>query len=99
MSTIIDKETVRKLSELARIEPEMDSQKNEKLISDLSSILDYFGELKKIDTEGVSPVIGGASVESVFRPDEVRDEHKESLIRSQFPESEDGYLKIPPVFE
>lgn len=99
MSERINEETIEHLAGLARIEPEKDPQKNKKLISDLSSILDYFEDLNTVDTEGVSPAVGGSFVKDAYRKDEAKDVSKESLLKGQFPNSENGFLKIPPVFE
>jgi Asp-tRNA(Asn)/Glu-tRNA(Gln) amidotransferase C subunit len=35
----------------------------------------------------------------VYRKDGIKDISKESLLKSQFPQSENGFLKIPRVFE
>ena len=99
MSGQINEETIEHLAGLARIELEKDAKKNNKLISDLSSILDYFKDLNTVNTEGIAPAVGGSFVKDVYREDEARDVSNESLLKGQFPKSENGFLKIPPVFE
>jgi len=99
MSEKINEKTIEHLAGLARIELEKDAKKNKKLLLDLSSILDYFENLKDVDTTGVSPVIGGALAKNVYREDEEKDISNQSLLKEQFPKSENGYLKTPPVFE
>ncbi len=104
MSNIDDK-GLSHLFSLARIEEEKDKEKREKLLKDLEKILDYFSQLKEIDTENVEPMAGGTFLESVFREDsernemtdEERDEQREIII-DDFPEDENKKLKVPPVF-
>jgi len=99
MSEKIDEKTIEHLAMLARIELEKDPQKNKKLLLDLSSILDYFENLKGVDTTDVSSAIGSALVNNVYREDHEEDISDISLLKEQFPKSENGYLKTPPVFE
>ncbi len=99
MSDKINEKTIEHLAKLARIELEKDAKKNKKLLLDLSSILDYFENLKAVDTAGISPTIGSALVKNAYREDEELDISNLSLLKNQFPKSENEYLKIPPVFE
>ncbi len=98
MPSTINKKTLEYLAELSRIELEEESE--EKLLKDLQKILAYFEELKEVNTENIEPMAGGTIGKNVFRNDE------EGLASSnakgstgQFPEKENGFLKIPPVFE
>jgi len=105
---LIDKKILEYLAELSRIEisdkQKATSKKEEKLLSDLQNILGYFGELKEINTKGVEPLAGGTIKMNVFREDRSSristnlDTNRTNII-NQFPEEENGYLKVPPVFE
>jgi len=99
----LDKKTLEYLAELGRLE--LAGAEESKLLEDLREILDYFGELQKVDTDGVEPtcltgrqVSGGTPQDNVSREDEAK-EGKNEKITNAFPEKEDGFLKIPPVFE
>lgn len=106
---LINKKTLEYLAELSRIELEKES--GEKLLKDLQKILAYFEELKEVDTENIEPMAGGTIEKNVFREDTLtqinadnisENQHKnlrKSAIVEQFPEKEDGFLKVPPVFE
>ena len=104
---IIDKKTLEHLAELSRIE--LDKKHEEKLLKDLQGILGYFEELKEVDTENIEPMAGGTIGKNIFREDgfiEADRRGKENLeadlrgkLIEQFPEKQDNYLKIPPVFE
>ncbi|MEW6616863.1 MAG: Asp-tRNA(Asn)/Glu-tRNA(Gln) amidotransferase subunit GatC [Patescibacteria group bacterium] len=99
MSEKINEKTIEHLATLARIELEKDAEKNKKLHTDLSSILNYFESLKDVDTTNVSPTIGSALEKNVYREDKEEDVSDISLLKEQFPKSENGYLKTPPVFD
>lgn len=100
MSKPIDKKTLEYLAGLARIE--LDKKSEDKLLKDLQKILDYFEELKEIDTENVEPMTGGnIFTENVFREDiqNLKLKAKNSKLIEAFPEEKDGFLKVPAVFE
>ena len=113
---LINKKTLEYLAELGRID--LDERSEDKLLRDLQSILEYFDELKEVDTENIEPMAGGTIGKNVFREDDSdadlrgqdadqrgKSQRKSALgqrrsaLVEQFPEKENGFLKIPPVFE
>ena len=89
---------VKKYARLARIK--LTPAESKKIDKDLEDILDHFKELEQVDTGKVKPMTGGTSLVNVFREDEAgSDNHKVEGGVDQFPESKDGYLKAPKVFE
>ena len=64
---MLTKEDLEHLAELARIE--LKEKEEKKLQKDLSSILDYFQELQKVNTENIKPMTGGTDLVSVVRED------------------------------
>jgi aspartyl-tRNA(Asn)/glutamyl-tRNA(Gln) amidotransferase subunit C len=101
MSSSINKKELEHLAELSRIK--LDPKEEEKLLKDLGAILDYFKELQALDTANVPPMTGGTDLLNSFREDLVENGGRENTNRGAgveaFPESKDGYLKVPPVFE
>ena len=101
MSSSIGKKELEHLARLARIE--IAPGEEEKLLKDLGNILDHFKELETLDTTNVSPMAGGSDLINSFREDLVENGGRENTNRGAgvdaFPESKDGYLKVPPVFE
>jgi aspartyl-tRNA(Asn)/glutamyl-tRNA(Gln) amidotransferase subunit C len=97
MSSPIDKKTLEYLAKLARLD--LKPKEEEKLLKDLQKILDYFEELKEVDTKDAEAVAGGAELKNVFRGDGERENTNQGEGIGAFPESEKGFLKIPPVFE
>ncbi len=99
MPTPIDEKTLKRLEELARIEIKGDAEN--KLLKDLQKILEHFEELKTVDTENVEPMAGGTVETNVFREDESNVKCQTSNVKliEQFPEKENGFLKVPAVFD
>lgn len=97
MSSPINKTVLEHLAKLARLE--LQKSEEEKLLADLSKILDHFKELQELDTSNVPPMTGGTDLKNVFRDDEERESTNRGEGVDAFPEKENGFLKIPPVFE
>lgn len=99
--SLINKETLKYLANLAKIKiPEKDE---EKLQKNLEEILNYFEQLKKLDTSMIEPMTGGTFQKNIFRDDQA-DVRKEINATSEdiieaFPEKQGNFLKVPPVFE
>jgi aspartyl-tRNA(Asn)/glutamyl-tRNA(Gln) amidotransferase subunit C len=92
----ITKATLAYLAQLARIK--LDPQEEERLLGDLRNIVDYVEELQNADTAGVAPMNGGTLLMNIFREDGTPESTHRAAGTEQFPETKDGYLKIPPVF-
>ncbi len=97
MTPTINKKELAHLAKLARIE--LHPKEEEKLLVDLGKILDHFKELQELDTANVPPIAGGTDLKNVFREDGERENTDRGAGVLAFPEKEDGFLKVPPVFE
>lgn len=96
--SVLDKKTLEYLAELGRVK--LNESEESKLLKDLQEILNHFQELQKIDTTDVEPMSGGAFGKNIFRLDEVKENEKsEEKLIEVFPEKENNFLKVPPVFE
>jgi len=100
----IDDNELSHLFSLSKIEEETDIKKREKLLKDLSKILDYFSQLQEVDIKNVKPMTGGTFLENIYRKDNEKNledidrNSQTELIRGDFPEKQDNRLKIPSVF-
>jgi aspartyl-tRNA(Asn)/glutamyl-tRNA(Gln) amidotransferase subunit C len=88
-------EEVIKIAKLARIA--LTEQEVEKFQKELSAVLDYVDELKKVDVSGVDEVFEVTGLVNVQRDDKVvtADNHQE--IFSQAPEMKDGFYKVKAI--
>ena len=73
---MISKEQVEHIAKLARIE--LTEKEEGKFTKELSSILDYFDKLNKVDTEKIEADTQITGLENIIRKDEIR---KKSEIR------------------
>ena len=94
---MLEKKELEHLAELARIE--LDSKEESRLLEDLWKILDYFKELKEVNTDAVLPMSGGNFTENVFRDEKNYEVLPKELTVKQFPKKKGDFLEVPPVFE
>lgn len=93
----IDKKTLEHLANLARIE--LDPASEETFAGQLGGILNHFKELQELPPRGHEQLRGKKvplREDADTLPDHFDGQHR--LIEA-FPEKENGYLKIPPIFE
>ena len=69
---IIDKQTITKVANLARIE--IEESKTAGLIADMNKILTFMEKLNELDTTGVEPLIYMNTDENIWREDKVNQE-------------------------
>lgn len=77
---------------------ELSGEDTEKYTPKLNSVLDYFGELDKVDTEGVEPTYHVLQLSNVFRDDEPSQPTKplsQEEALSNAPRKQDGFFKAP----
>ncbi|MEK7657635.1 MAG: Asp-tRNA(Asn)/Glu-tRNA(Gln) amidotransferase subunit GatC [Patescibacteria group bacterium] len=93
----IDKQNLKYLAELSKIE--LNEKSEDKLLKDIQAIFDYFEELKEVDTKNIESMSGGTIEKNVFREDEFMGAGTSRKLIDAFPEKENGFLKVPAVFE
>lgn len=93
----LDRDTVRKIAFLSRIEVADD--KLEPLAGQLSGILDWFEQLKEVDTDGVQPMSSVTDAVLRWRDDVITDGGIPEKILANAPEAMDGFFTVPKVVE
>lgn len=89
---------VNYVAKLARIK--LTSGEEKKFSKDLGNILAHFQELQELDTQDVRPLTGGTGLKNALREDKERVLKQDTLDYTKaFPDKENGFLKVPPVFE
>ena len=92
---MLSTEEVKKIAQLSRIE--LRDGEVEKFQNELSTIIDYFGELQQVDTEGVEIVSSVTGLENVDRNDEaVAIDYQEDIMANS-PERKDKYYKVKSI--
>lgn len=95
----LTREDVVHIATLARLDltdAEIDSIQGE-----LSKIIDYIGELQKVDTTGVEATAQVTGLTNQLADDVpvLTDDATRQLLLAGFPEREGDYLKVKAVFE
>ena len=89
----MDIKDVENLAKLARIELEEEEKKS--LLADMESILGY---VKKIESAEIGNIKEEYNLYNVWREDEIIPrEFSRELIADQFPNAQDGFLKVKKI--
>ena len=98
---MISKKEVQHIAQLARLG--LSPAEINKLKKHLSSILDYFELLKKVDVSEIKPTSYSVLIENVMRQDKTEKKNQNLELVSQLvksaPEKKEGYIKVKTVFK
>lgn len=84
---------VEALAELAKIE--LPEGEKEQILQDMKGILEYVKVIESVDVEDANPNL---EVRNVWREDiEEKKEFSKESIKEQFPDSQDGFLKVEKI--
>ncbi len=94
---MIEKEIIKRIGELARIEISPEESSNLQLFK----IIEYVDKLKEVDIEGVEPMRGPQqqSLKTPPRQDKAIQDSTRKDILNNAPSLSDGFFKIPKVIE
>lgn len=92
---LITKKEVEHVAKLARLE--LSEEEKEKYTEQFSSILDYFNQLKEVNTEGVEPMVHVLPVRNVMREDKAEISSNKEEILKNAPVEENGFFKVPKI--
>ncbi len=95
--SIIDREQVHKVANLARLE--MTAQEEEQMTAQLSSILEYFQQLSELDTTDVSPTTRAIDVSNITRPDELQAYPEREALLGEAPDQDGDFFKVPQILQ
>lgn len=93
----IDRALLDKIAHLSRLE--FQEKDAEKMMKDMTAIVDWVEKLKEVDTEGVEPLTTMSHEINVLREDEVKPHmsHEEALQNA--PKKDADYFRVPKVLE
>jgi len=94
---LITQKDVEHVEKLARIA--ISDEEKEKYQGQLEAILDYVGQLQKINTDHVQPTAHPHEVSNVWREDVARPFQKILGLLKNAPEKEETYFKVKKVIE
>ncbi len=93
----IDKETVKYVAHLARIE--LQPNELEKLFGQLHDILSFIDKISRLDTEQIEPASHILAITNVLRDDEVRDSLAPDKALENAPAKKGNFFSVPKVIE
>jgi aspartyl-tRNA(Asn)/glutamyl-tRNA(Gln) amidotransferase subunit C len=95
---MLSKEETEHIAKLARLG--LGGEEIAKYQKDLSAILGYIEKLQEVDVKLVKPFTHSVEMSNVGRPDAAAARTPEDLerLRSQMPQTKDGYLKVKSIF-
>lgn len=92
---MIDREQVRKVALLARLE--LTPEEEEKFTTQLGNILDYFEQLSELDVTDVPPTTRAIDVSNVTRADELQPYSDPEALLNNAPNREDEFFRVPKI--
>lgn len=96
---MIDRDTVRKVANLARLE--LTPAEEEQFTPQLNGILEYFEQLSQLDTSDVPPTARAIDVSNVTRPDDLQPDEAREQILENAPDREatvqGDFFKVPQI--
>ncbi len=93
----LSKKDVEYVAALARLH--VTEVEKEALSAELSRILEYAGELKKLDLAGVEPTSHVGVTQTVVRKDEPRASLPLATVLANAPDAEEDQFKVPAILE
>jgi len=93
----MDKETVRTICYLARLE--IDQNKSEKIQNDLETIVELIGSLQSIDTSKIEPLYSPLEMTAHKHEDVEKSDNQKEKFLENAPASNDNYFLVPRVVE
>lgn len=93
----IDKEIVRHVAHLARIE--LQTKELEKLSHQLQNIIDFIDQLKSADIKDINPTSHILALSNVFRQDNPKDSLPSEKALMNAPAREGDFFVVPRVIE
>jgi aspartyl-tRNA(Asn)/glutamyl-tRNA(Gln) amidotransferase subunit C len=95
---LIDIKITKRIAHLAKIE--LNEKEIEEYSKDLSNILNWMDELKKVDVEGIEPVTSVNDNKLFEREDsEFKDKIEKKEILLNAPDKNEDYFIVPKVIE
>jgi|TARA_B110000483_G_scaffold154132_1_gene183142 aspartyl-tRNA(Asn)/glutamyl-tRNA(Gln) amidotransferase subunit C len=93
----VDKETVAKIANLARIE--VSDNELENTMGELNNILDWVEQLSEVNTDGIEAMTSVVAADLPLREDKITDGgYREKVIKNA-PLAEHGFFAVPKVIE
>lgn len=88
---------VEHIAELARLD--LTEEERSEYASQLGQVLDYFDQLRRVDTSDVSPLSHPLDLANVLRDDRVQASRPTEEILENAPHRADGCFRVPVILD
>ena len=92
---MIDREQVRKVANLARLE--LTTEEEAQFTTQLGSILDYIEQLNQLDVTNVAPTTRAIDVSNITREDILQPYADREAIINSAPQQEGDFFRVPKI--
>jgi aspartyl-tRNA(Asn)/glutamyl-tRNA(Gln) amidotransferase subunit C len=93
----IDRESLDKIAHLSRLE--FDEKDAEKMMSDMTNIVNWVEKLNEVDTTGVEPLTTMSYEINMLRDDEVKEHLSHERALKNAPKKDADYFRVPKVID
>jgi len=90
---VIDRDQVLHVAKLARLR--LSDEDVERMVGELSGILEHVDRIGRLDLEGVEPTSHVVALENVLRADEPRPSLSREVALASAPEPQEGAFRVP----
>lgn len=91
----VDKATVERIASLSKLK--FNEEEKTEIMADMNRMLDFVGQLEKVDTKGVDPLIYMLEEEAVLRKDEIVETISQEDALRNAPDKDTDFIKVPKV--
>ena len=92
---MIDREQVRKVANLARLE--LTTEEEAQFTTQLGSILDYIEQLNQLDVTNVAPTTRAIDVSNITREDILQPYADRGALLTSAPQQEGDFFRVPKI--
>jgi len=78
---------------------ELGPEEEERFREQMSSILDYIGQLNELDTANVKPTSHSLDITNVFRSDGAKEIFGKGIWTGNAPQADHGHFRVPKVLD
>lgn len=93
----ITRELLDKIAHLARLE--LNEQDAEKMMQDMTIILDWMEKLNEVDTTGIEPLTTMSHEVNALRADQVKSQLSHDEVLQNAPKKDLNYFRVPKVLD
>lgn len=93
----ITRELLDKIAHLARLE--FDEKDAEKMMQDMTAMVNWIDKLKEVDTTGIEPLTSMSHEINALREDDIKQQLTQAEVLKNAPLKNESYFRVPKVLD